>query len=236
MTIEVLDTDITKLEALVIQHGEDGPGGHVSDWLAARGARLDVFRIDADAGERDPGDYHLVVSLGSERAAYDDNVPWVPRELELLRQAAGQDIPVLGICFGSQLLARALGGEAKRAERAEIGWVPIRTLEPSLVNEGPWLQWHYDTFTLPPGAKLLAESPAGPQAYTAGRSLGVQFHPEVTAEIVAGWVSQDGVALRREGLDPDRLLAETRDRDASNRARAVRLMEVFVDQVAGISG
>ncbi|HTT31532.1 MAG TPA: type 1 glutamine amidotransferase [Solirubrobacteraceae bacterium] len=222
------------MRALVIQHGEDGPGGHVTDWLAAHDALLDVFRIDVDHGERDPGDYDLIVSLGSERAAYDDTLSWVPRELRILAAAADADVPVLGICFGSQLLARALGAEAMRAEKVEIGWVPIRALEPSLVGEGPWLQWHYDTFSLPAGAKLLAESPAGPQAYTAGRSLGVQFHPEVTAEIVANWISQDGAALRRQGLDPVRLLAETRERDAENRARAVRLMDVFVDQVAGL--
>ncbi len=187
-------------------------------------------------GERDPRDYDLIVSLGSERAAYDDAVPWVPRELRILAAAADADVPVLGVCFGSQLLARALGGEAMRAEKVEIGWFPIRALEPSLVGEGPWLQWHYDTFTLPPGARLLAESPAGPQAYTAGRSLGVQFHPEVTAEIVANWVSQDGDALRQQGLDPAHVLAETRERDAENRARALRLMDAFVDQVAGIAG
>lgn len=224
------------MRALVIQHGDDGPGGHVTDWLAAHDAVVDVFRIDVDGGARNPGDYDLIVSLGSERAAYDDTVPWVPRELRILAAAADADVPVLGICFGSQLLARALGAEAMRAEKVEIGWVRIRTVEPALVGEGPWLQWHYDTFSLPAGAKLLAESPAGPQAYTAGRSLGVQFHPEVTAEIVANWISQDGAALRRQGLDPARLLAETRERDAENRARAVRLMDVFVDQVAGLSG
>ena len=207
----------------------------MTDWLVAHGADVEVFRIDVDGGERDPADYDLVVSLGSERAAYDDTVPWVPRELRILAAATDADVPVLGICFGSQLLARALGGEAMRANRSEIGWVAIRTLEPSLVGEGPWLQWHYDTFTLPPDATLLADSPAGPQAFTAGRSLGVQFHPEVTAEIVANWLSQDGDALRREGLDPAQVLAETRERDADNRARALRLMEAFVDEVAGIS-
>ncbi|MBV8217019.1 MAG: type 1 glutamine amidotransferase [Solirubrobacterales bacterium] len=224
------------MRALVIQHGEDGPGGHVTDWLAANDAVVDVFRIDTDGGERDPGDYDLIVSLGSERAAYDDSVPWVPRELRILTAAADIDVPVLGICFGGQLLARALGGEAMRAQTVEIGWIPIHTLKPSLVAEGPWLQWHYDTFTLPAGAKLLAASPAGPQAFTAGRSMGVQFHPEVTAEIVANWVSLDGDALRRESLDPAEVLAETRERDNENRARAVHLMDVFVRQVAGLSG
>jgi len=224
------------LRALVIQHGEAGPGGHVSDWLSAHDARLDVFRIDVDDGDRDPGDYDLIVSLGSEQPADDDTVPWVPRELRILVAAADADVPVLGICFGSQLLARALGGEVMRADRSEIGWLPIHSRDPSLVAEGPWLQWHYDTFTLPSGAKLLAESPAGPQAFAAGRSLGVQFHPEVTAEVIASWISQDGDALRGQGLDPARVLAETRERDAENRARALRLMDVFVDRVAGISG
>jgi GMP synthase-like glutamine amidotransferase len=223
------------LRALVIQHGEDGPGGHVTDWLAAHDADVDVLRIDVGGGERDPDAYDLVISLGSERAAYDDAVPWVPRELRILAAAADADVPVLGICFGSQLLARALGADAMRAPTVEIGWVPIRTFEPALVGEGPWLQWHYDTFTLPPGAELVAESPAGPQAYTVGRSLGVQFHPEVTAEIVVNWIAQDGDALRREGLDPARVLAETRERHEENRARALRLMDVFVDQVAGLS-
>ena len=224
------------MRALIVQHGEDGPGGHVSDWLAAHDARVELFRIDIDESERDPRAYDLIVPLGSEAAAYDDTVSWVPRELGLLREAAAADVPVFGICFGAQLLARALGGVAMRARRAEIGWVPIRTRDPSLIAEGPWLQWHYDTFTLPPGSTLLADSAAGPQAYTVGRSLGVQFHPEVSADIVAMWVTEDGDALRRQGLDPDGLLAESREREAANRSRAWRLMDAFAEGVAGVSG
>jgi GMP synthase-like glutamine amidotransferase len=158
----------------------------------------------------------------------------VGRERRLLRDAVDGDVPVLGICFGSQILARALGGEALRAQQSEIGWVAVRTREPALIGEGPWFQWHYDTFTPPPGAVLLADSPAGPQAYTVGRSLGVQFHPEVTNEIVEEWVSLGRDRLTRDALDGERLLAETRERAAENRARAWRLMDAFVDRVAGI--
>jgi GMP synthase-like glutamine amidotransferase len=222
------------LRALIIVHEEDAPGGLVSAWLRERGAEEDDYLISADGRSPDPRAYDLVVSLGSEESAYDDSVPWVSREQALLRDAVRADVPVLGICFGGQILARALGGQAVRARQSEIGWVPVRTHQPALIAEGPWFQWHYDTFTPPDGAVLLAEGPVGPQAYTVGRSLGVQFHPEVTNGIVEEWISLGAAKLDRDGIDADRLLAETRRREAENRARTWRLMDVFVDRVAGI--
>ena len=75
--------------------------------------------------------------------------------------------------------------------------------------EGPWFQWHFDTFTLPPGAELLADSEAGVQAFAAGRSLGIQFHPEVTNEIMARWVEVYRHELDDDGVDPDDLMDET---------------------------
>ena len=222
------------MRALVIQHDEDGPAGHVGDWLDSRGAEQDLYRIGDDDRERDPRDYDLIVSLGSECTAYDDAIPWLGQERRLLADAAAADVAVLGICFGAQLLARALGAEAKRAAHAEIGWVTIHTHEPSLLDAGPWMQWHYDTFTLPAGAALLAESPAGPQAFALRRSLGVQFHPEVTPEIVASWVDAGGDQLARAGVDPARVLTETRGLSEENRMRAWQLLDTFTDRVAGV--
>jgi GMP synthase-like glutamine amidotransferase len=219
------------VRALVVQHEEDAPGGHVSDWLAERGVAEDVYLISADGREPEPRGYDLVVSLGSERSAYDDGLPWVAREAALLRDAFDADVPVLGICFGSQILARALGGRALPAEHTEIGWVRVRSDDPDLVGEGPWFQWHHDTFTPPPGAELLAASAAAPQAYTIGRSLGVQFHPEVTIPIVAEWVALGGDDLARHGVDPDRLMAETRERVGENRTRAWGLLDAFLSRV-----
>ena len=207
----------------------------MSAWLDERGVHEDVYLISADGRTRDPRDYDLVVSLGSEKSAYDDTVPWVGREVSLLRAAFDADVPVLGICFGSQILARALGGQALPSEHPEIGWVGIRSDDPGLVADGPWFQWHKDTFVPPPGAVLLADNAAGPQAFTIGRSLGVQFHPEVTIPIVGGWVSLGGDQLARHGVDPDRLMAETHEREAENRSRTWRLLDAFVDRVAAIA-
>ena len=218
----------------MIEHEPDVPGGLVDEWLSGRGAEADLYRIATNAGNRDPRHYDLIVTLGSEAAAYDDTVPWIGREQRLLHDAFEAGVPVLGVCFGSQLLARALGGRALRAERPEIGWMAIDSRDPSLVPAGPWLQWHHDTFTVPAGATLLAESPAGPQAYAIGRSLGVKFHPEVTPQIVAGWVAGSGDELDREGVDADRLLADSRELDRDNRARAVALFDAFLARVARI--
>ena len=197
-------------------------------WLEERGTEQDVYRIDTEAREVEARDYAMIVSLGSEFAAFDDSIPWLEREKRLLLEAARADVPVLGICFGGQLLARVLGGESFRGEIAEIGWLPVRSEDRRLVSDGPWFQWHFDSFTLPPGAQLVADSVAGPQAYTAGSSLGVQFHPEVTPEIMDAWVEAYRHELDQEGVDPDQLLTETNDRAKATRAAAWRLFDGFL--------
>ena len=228
-------TDQPALRALIVQHEAPTPPGLVSDWLAQRAASVDVLRIDLEDHVPDPRDYDLIVSLGSEFPAFDDSVPFIGRETQLIQQAASADVPFLGLCFGGQLMARVLGGRSFRADRSEIGWLPVRTNDPELVGEGPWFQWHFDSFTLPPGARLIAETDVGPQAYVIGRSLGLQFHPEVTPEIMAAWVGAYRHELDAEGVDPDALLEETRRRAATARANAERLLNAYLDSVARIT-
>jgi len=223
-----------RLRALVIQHEQPTPGGYIHQWLDDRGADQDVYRIDVEERQVDPRDYGMIVSLGSEFAAFDDSIPWLEREKRLLTDAAEADVPVLGICFGGQLLARVLGGESFRGELSEIGWLPVRSQDDSLVPEGPWFQWHFDTFSPPPGSQLIAETEAGPQAYRIGRSLGLQFHPEVTPEIMDSWVAVYRHELDREGVDPDRLLEETHRRADETRRTAWRLFDGFLHEIAGL--
>ena len=217
---------------LILQHEEPTPPGHMTEWLAEQAAQVEVFRIDENENEVNPRDYDLIVSLGSEFAAFDDSIPFVQREVKLYEQAIEAGVPILGLCFGGQMLARVLGSRLFRAKEAEIGWLPVRTYDAELVSTGPWFQWHFDTFSAPPGAKLIAETDAAPQAFVSGRSLGLQFHPEVTPEIMDEWVRAYPHELEAEGVDPDGLLAETRRLAQQAKQTTWRLLNAFRDRVA----
>ena len=224
----------TALHALVLQHEEPTPPGLVTGWLEDHEAQVDRFRIDIEDREIDPTGYDLIVSLGSEFAAFDDSQPFVPREARLMRRAVDADVPVLGLCFGGQMLARVLGAEVFRGTESEIGWLPVRTNDPELVPEGPWFQWHFDTFSVPAGAKVIAETDVAPQAFVAGRSLGLQFHPEVTQEIMDDWVRVYRHELDADGVDPDELLEESTRRMPESNRMARKLLERYLRDVAGL--
>jgi GMP synthase-like glutamine amidotransferase len=224
-----------RMRALILQHEEPTPPGLVTEWLDEHGAEVDLLRIDIDDRAAEPEAYDLIVSLGSEFAAYEDSRPFVSREARVMREAVDADVPVLGLCFGGQMLARVLGGEVYRGPGSEIGWLPVRTSDPELVPEGPWFQWHFDTFTVPSGATLVAESDVGPQAFVAGRSLGLQFHPEVTPAIMDDWVRAYRHELDDEGVDPDGLLAETERRAEESRRTSWQLLEHYLDRIARLS-
>jgi GMP synthase-like glutamine amidotransferase len=219
--------------ALVIQHEEPTPPGLILPWLEERGAEPETLRIDEqDPHDLDPRDYELIVSLGSEFAAYQDDIEWIKHEMDFLRDAVETDVPFLGVCFGGQILARTLGGEVYRSDQEEIGWLPIGTTRPDIVPDGPWFQWHFDVFTAPPGATVIAENDVGPQAYVIGRSLGLQFHPEVTNEIMDSWIETYRHELDEHGVDPDSLLAETHERADEHLALSRALLDAFLERVA----
>jgi GMP synthase-like glutamine amidotransferase len=229
------NAETPRLRAVILQHEDPTPPGHVTEWLDQHGARYEVFRIDLEDRDLDPTEYDLIVSLGSEFAAYDDSQAFVPREARLMRRAVEADVPVLGLCFGGQMLSRVLGGEVFRGSESEIGWLPVRTNDPGLVPEGPWFQWHFDVITPPPGATVIAETDLGTQAFVAGRSLGLQFHPEVTPEIMEEWVRAYRHELDAEGVDPDALLEETNRRAQVSKRTTWQLLERYLDSVARLT-
>ena len=220
------------LRAVILQHEDPTPPGYVTEWLEEHGAEAEVFRIDLEDRELDPAAYDLIVSLGSEFAAYDDSRDFVRREARLMERAVEADVPILGLCFGGQMLARVLGGEVHRGTESEIGWMPVRTRDPDLVPPGPWFQWHFDVITPPAGVDVVAETDLGAQAFVAGRSLGLQFHPEVTPEIMDEWVRTYRHELDADGVDPDALLEETHRLAEESKRTSWQLFERFWDRIA----
>ena len=219
--------------ALVIEHERPTPPGLIADWLELRGIEPEIVAIDDGQRPLEPiSGYELIFSLGSEFPAYDDTIPWLATEMELLRTAVDERVPTIGVCFGGQLLARVLGGDVMRSAREEIGWLAVRSDDPDLVSGGPWFQWHFDSFTVPAKATTIATSAVGPQAFAYDRSFGVQFHPEVTPEIMERWVDAYRHELDEHGVDPDQLLAETDQRVDESRRLSFELFDRIHERVS----
>ncbi len=212
--------------AVVLEHDQDAPAGLLDAWAADRGVALQVVA----AGEPlpDPAGRPFLVSLGSEASAADDAVPWLAAERAVLDRAIVCDVPILGICFGAQHLARALGGVVAPAPRAEVGWLDVESLAPDVVPHGPWLQWHRDAFSVPPGAQLLARSAVGPQAFRRGPHLGVQFHPEVTPAIALDWGTHYPASVTEGGTTLEAVRAGGEAHAAGAQVRAYALFDAFV--------
>ena len=131
-----------------------------------------------------------IASLGSAHSVNDPEPTWISTEVALLGRAVDAGTPVLGLCWGGQALAAALGGVVGPAPAAENGWLAVRSTDPA-IPAGPWLHYHSEIFTVPDGATELARSPAGPGAFRLGPHLGLQFHPEADAARAAVWAAKD---------------------------------------------
>lgn len=232
------------MRALVVQHDHVSPSGPVGERLRGRG--FEVTELVVVPAERhltpdvrcdfpDPREWDLIVPMGAPWAVDDPGVAsWVGPELLMLARAHEAGVPVLGVCFGGQALAAALGGGVERAPRAEMGWVEVETDDPALVGAGPWFQFHYDRWILPPGAVEVARSGVCSQAFVLGRSMGVQFHPEITALEFGLWTAEGGDAhMRSEGVDPDEVMVEVKQSEAESARRTRALVDAFLDRVAG---
>lgn len=216
------------MRALVLQHDRDAPAGLLAEWAAARGWTLEVVRLDLGQAPPEVGGFDRVVSLGSEQSADDDAVPWQAAEQATLRAAIDAGVPVLGICFGGQALARAAGGGVRRAARPEIGWVDVGAdadgpLGAALAS-GPWFEWHGDEILPPAGAEVLARNPSGVQAFRIGPHVGLQFHPEVDVALVDRWIEAD----RERRRAPADLAEQTRRLAPGARERAFALFDALL--------
>lgn len=221
----------------ITHHGQVGVALHEA------GARIGLYKPWRDGGLPDPGGYDgLVVFGGEQNARADDTHPYLPALAACMAAFTAADRAVLGICLGSQILARAYGGQNLIGSAPEFGWCDIALTEAAATDpllsqippEFAVFQWHSDTFTLPEGAVHLARSAgAEAQAFRLGRATwGTQFHFEANRRVVADWMAEFPALIERmrPGWAADHpALAATRGVEADRIGLAIA--RAFVAQV-----
>jgi len=220
---------------LVIRHVPFEDLGLIAPALEAAGIRYQYLDLFQDPAAPVP-DFPALISMGGPMSANDD-LPFIRRELDLIREAVALGKPVLGICLGAQMIAKALGARVYRNPVPEIGWFPVEWTEAAALDPlfqglaGPetLFHWHGETFDLPPGAEWLARSAAcRHQAFRAGRGVyGLQFHLEVTPAMIEDWCREElnagDVSTLPAPIDP-----------LENSARLAELSEMVFRRWAGM--
>jgi len=210
------------MSTLIFEHSHSSGSERLGETLRDYGHRLNVVRLhDGDDVPPDLDNVDAIISCGGPQSAYDDSLGWLAPEMELMRQAHAIEMPVLGLCLGSQILARALGGSVEPMPGGiEFGWHDVR-LNPigreDVIHTGiAWqsMQMHHHrdhVSTLPPGARLLSSSiKCKVQAWASGlRTYGFQYHPEVTIDTIEQWAAEEPEALREAGISRDELARQT---------------------------
>jgi len=233
------------MRTVVLQHVACEPPGVYEDVLLERGAEIERVELDEGDPLPDLAGVRLVVVMGGPMGAYEVEAhPWLEPEKAFLARAVGSGVPAFGACLGAQLLADALGGKAYPGPGPEVGLLPVQVTAAGradpvfgvLPPQFPALQWHGDTFDLPPGAVLLASSPAYPnQAFRVGTSYAVQFHLEVSTDMAREWSQIPAYAKALDdvlgpGAAPGLFEQYAAQVEAVN-AHARSLFERFLDQV-----
>lgn len=210
------------MRVIAFRHIECEGAGHIERVLAARGVTLEyVDMYLPGAVPPDSSGAAGLIWMGGPMSV-NDPLPWLREEERLIAQAVAEGRPVLGVCLGAQLIARALGARVYRNPVKEIGWFDIGFTPAALDDplfaglSGPEtvFHWHGETFDLPRGAVLLASSQGcRHQAYRVGAAVyGLQFHLETTPEMIADWCTQDANCgdARELSAPPDPLRNQAR--------------------------
>lgn len=238
---------MTAKTCLVVRHVAFEHAGTFADVLAGRGYAVEVR--DAGIDDLSPAAVpapDLLMILGGPLGANDERAyPFLLDELALIERQARLDRPLLGVCLGAQLMARAMGGRVYKGNAKEIGFSPlILTAEGRAGPLGafgdawPVLHWHGDTFDPPRGATLLAMTALyRHQAFETGpRALGLQFHPEVEAGGIERWLVGHAVELAGARIDPGQIRTAARQFGDGLAARSRRFLAAWLDRAEAVDG
>jgi GMP synthase-like glutamine amidotransferase len=230
------------MRVLSVTHGPTVPGGVFDETAEAGGHVLERWVV-SDGATPDTADAYDAVMVfgGSQHPDQDDRFAWLAQEEAFLKAVLAARVPIFGVCLGAQMLARSAGAGVGPAPRPEIGWLdvsltPAGTDDPvlgTLPATANVFQWHHYTFGLPPGAVALAESDVCLQAFRLDGlpAWGIQFHAEVTREMVEAWVEEDegGGELP---MQPAALREESARRIAHSTAQGRALAGAFLREAA----
>ncbi len=232
------------LRALFIEHDPVSPGGQVWHRFQQRGYEIVRFNIvppdrfhspNVSVQFPDLNTFDALIPMGAPWGVWEDHIigNWLLPEIELLQAAHNAGVPIFGICFGGQLMARVLGGSVAPSPQPELGWTDVETLTDDGFPPGPWFESHNDRWQLPPDARELATTSLASQAFSLHRTLAVQFHPEIDPETLDVWLRNgDDIKLAAHGVDVARLVEDTKTLHVSAAARTSALVDYFLDQVA----
>jgi GMP synthase (glutamine-hydrolysing) len=205
--------------AVVIEHDPSISLGNLEPVLREAGYSIEVVDArSADFSAIDASAPDLVVVLGNDSGVYEkDRLTYIAHEEQWVADRLESKKPTLGVCFGAQIMASALGGEVYKGPTTQIGYrsvepTPAGAQSPVAVFEGvPVMQWHGDTFTLPEQVTRLAgSSDYENEAFAIDNwALAIQFHPEMTDEMYRQWLADGRESVAKQGLTEDELLAES---------------------------
>jgi len=212
------------VRVLAFRHSPSDGLGLIGDVMETRGITWECADLyEKPERETSLPDADALIVLGGSMSANDD-LRFIRREIKYVREALEQGKPVLGICLGAQLIAKALGARVYSNATKEIGWAPVVFNDASRndplfhgLNSEVIFHWHGETFDLPAGAELLASSAAcRHQAFRLrDRIYGLQFHLEVTPDMISQWCREDEVSgparEASEPIDPDAHFARTKN-------------------------
>jgi GMP synthase (glutamine-hydrolysing) len=221
------------VKVLALTHGDNVGPGVFADAVQVGGHELVEWQVPSRGVPQSDDAGAVIVLGGAMHPDEEERHGWLAPELRYLEQELQRGTPLLGVCLGSQLIARAAGADVFRASEPEIGWLPVERTEDgdgdpvaaTLPGRFDAFQWHHYTHDLPPGAVELARSRVCTQAFRLGQAWGIQFHPEVRQAQVESWLAEEP----EDVPEPQAFLAATRERIDGWNELGRRLCAAFLD-------
>lgn len=221
---------------IIFRHAANEGPGTIESFLLQKKIPYSIVKIDQGDGENkikavNINDCSGLIFMGGPMSVNDD-LPWIPESLSLIRQALELNMPVMGVCLGGQLMAKALGATITRNLNPEFGWLPVSAAQEKhkWMNDIPAkfdaFHWHGETFSLPDGAtRIMSSDACNNQGFIIGNSIAMQCHIEMNEELVRDW------AKNNDDLPEPSATVQTRDAMLINLQNKIESLQAVADSI-----